>query len=290
MNIEIVRREVQRAAAPWEPKDTQLSRLPPEELRKRLGYVPGPGERTLLEHESGAKAKLSVALAAVAAAARPASFDWRNRNGGNFITPVRDQGSCGSCVAFGTLAVMEAQIQISRNDPNTGIDLAEADLFYCIAEAQQSRACDGANGGWWPTAALAALVSDGVVDEACFPYVAGDQPCNRCADWQNRKQKIVSSSTLTSAEDMKVSLSSAGPLVTTISVYEDFAHYASGVYKHVTGALEGGHCIAVVGYDDGQSAWIIKNSWGTTDWGIGGFGLIGYGEVGVDDTMYGITV
>lgn len=171
------------------------------------------------------------------------------------------------------------------------IDLSEAYLFYCIAEAQQNRACDGANGGWWPDAALDALRDNGVPDDACFPYTAGDQPCNACADVANRLTRIAAWTQLGDLTAMKSWIAQTGPVVTTLSVYEDFGHYGpdSGVYQHVTGALLGGHCVCVVGYDDGKQCWIIKNSWDTT-WGDEGFGLIEYGQVGIDALMYGIRV
>jgi hypothetical protein len=107
-------------------------------------------------------------------------------NGNNFITPIEDQGGCGSCVAFGTTATVEGTFQVSRNNPNTGIDLSEAQLFYCGAAA------DGMNceTGWWPDNALNYYQNTGVADAACFPYTAGDQSCNLCSDWQNRVTMI----------------------------------------------------------------------------------------------------
>ena len=53
-------------------------------------------------------------------------------------------------------------------------------------------------------------------------------------------------------------------------MYQDFFAYKSGVYRHVTGGVAGGHCVTLIGYDDGQGCWIAKNQWGT-GWGDGGF-------------------
>lgn len=287
MDFESVHQAVTRSDAGWTPKRTPLSDLPPEDRRKYLGFVPAPGHATLLEREQSAATKAAASLAF--AVPLPASVDWRSRNGSNFITPVRDQGPCGSCVAFGAIAAMEAQFQIRDNDPSSGIDLSEADLFYCTAEAKEGRACGGLNQGWWPSNALLALQNDGVVDEACFPYTAGDQPCNTCADAASRVNNLSSFSTLTTPFAMKSWLASTGPLVTTINVYDDFVHYGGGIYKHVTGGLGGGHCMCVVGYDDDRGCWILKNSWNTW-WGDAGFISIAYGEVAVDHTMYGVQV
>jgi hypothetical protein len=66
-----------------------------------------------------------------------------------------------------------------------------------------------------------------------------------------------------------------------MAVYQDFFSYSGGVYRHVTGALAGYHAVSVVGYDDTQSCWISKNSWGP-GWGEAGFFRIGYGQAGID--------
>ena len=74
-----------------------------------------------------------------------------------------------------------------------------------------------------------------------------------------------------------------GPVGSVLHVYDDFYAYTNGVYRHVTGASAGYHCVEVIGYSDAEQCWIIKNSWGP-GWGEQGFGRIGYGECGIDDT------
>jgi C1A family cysteine protease len=61
-------------------------------------------------------------------------------------------------------------------------------------------------------------------------------------------------------------------------VYEDFKHYKSGVYSYVSGKKLGGHAILLVGYDDKEQCFIVKNSWGP-DWGENGFFRIAYSEL-----------
>lgn len=266
----------------------------------RLGFVPGPADQSLEVREQLALSNHTRFMAtsgarAAAAPSYPTAIDWRNFPGqgavsaGNYVTGVRDQGSCGSCVAFGTLAAFEAASLIGANNPGQEVDYSEADLFYCHAEAEQQRQCDGPNGGWWPDAALTCCQNPGVVDEACFPYTAGDQACNKCADWNTRLNQISQWQKLTDPAAMKQWLATNGPLITCITVYEDFFSYSSGVYHHVSGALAGGHCICCVGYDDAQQFWICKNSWNTT-WGEQGFFNIAYGQVGVDATMWALQI
>ena len=69
-----------------------------------------------------------------------------------------------------------------------------------------------------------------------------------------------------------------GPLLGGMAVFNDFFAYTSGVYQKTAGSpLAGYHCICVVGYDDTQQCWILKNSWGT-GWGEAGFVKIRYGQ------------
>jgi hypothetical protein len=176
-------------------------------------------------------------------------------------------------VAFGSTATVEGTFQVTRNNPNTGIDLSEAQLFYCGAAAQ-SMNCET---GWWPDDAFNYYQNTGVADESCFPYTAGDQNCNLCSDWQSRVTQITAWHNITSTDDMKTWISTRGPLSACFTVYNDFFYYTSGVYTHVSGSCAGGHCISVVGYDDGGGYWICKNSW-NTGWGENGFFCIAYGQ------------
>lgn len=281
--------------AQWTAGRNRIADLDPVVRRRHLGFVPGPNDHTLKHREELAKVHhQSFAMAmAVAPPLYPPTYDLRNVNGANYITSVKDQGQCGSCVAFGTAAAMEGTWQVSQNNPNTGIDLSEAHIFFCYA-AQAGRVCgcnNEQNSGWWPSDALTACTA-GVAADASYPYPAenpcADHDCSGLAtNWQASAMSVTGSHALNSPTDMKTWISTRGPLITTMSVYEDFWNYSGNVYHYVSGQLEGGHCICAVGYDDNQQCWICKNSW-NTDWGIQGFFLIGYGQCGIDATMYAV--
>lgn len=72
------------------------------------------------------------------------------------------------------------------------------------------------------------------------------------------------------------------------SVYEDFLSYKSGVYKHVSGSMLGGHAISIIGWgtESGTDYWLVRNSW-NTDWGANGYFKIARGvdECGIEDEV-----
>ena len=183
----------------------------------------------------------------------PAALDWRN-NGGNFVTPVKNQNPCGSCVAFGAIASVESQIKILRG-ASYAIDLSEAHLFYCHARSE-GRNCGN---GWWPERAMIAFQSHGVTEEAYYPYTPVDQNCTgRLAGWDSHLTKIIGYSKINSIDAIKEYVATKGPIEACFSVYNDFFSYRSGVYRHITGALAGGHCVCIVGYDTAGGYWICK--------------------------------
>ncbi|HEY9643178.1 MAG TPA: C1 family peptidase [Coleofasciculaceae cyanobacterium] len=274
---------VSAAGAQWQASETSISQLPALEKRMRLGYIPAGSEPSLSEREQTARMNSEVMRSAMAKGQTFSYPDYYNLCEGGYVTPIKDQLSCGSCVAFGTVATVEATYQVQKNKPNSAIDLSEAQLFYCYA-SQDGYGCGT---GWWVAPALDAFQSGGIASEACFPYTPGDQACSVCSDWKPQALKIKGYHAITDLAAMKEWLSTQGALVACFSVYSDFYYYSGGVYRHVSGEFEGGHCISIVGYDDTAGCWICKNSWGE-GWGENGFFRIGYGECGIDYTMWAV--
>lgn len=256
------------SGANWEAGDNPIWRLPREQQLLRLGATP-PADYPSPNENPSPHAPRGPSL--------PPAFDLRNVGGKNYITDIRDQANCGSCVAFGCLATIEGAISWIKKTASPKIDLSEAHLYYCYG-SKQGVTC---NTGWWPERALPYCVSQGVVDEPCFPYKTPDQPCKLCSDWAQRLTKITSFTKFTSPSPIKQWIYDKGPVVGCFIVYDDFFSYKSGVYRHVSGNQAGGHCIAIVGYDDTNRCWICKNSWGTS-WGERGFFRIEYGQCGID--------
>jgi len=212
----------------------------------------------------------------VYAAALPTHFDWSN-----WMTSVKNQGGCGSCVGFAAVGATEAQYRIAANSPGWDVDLSEQHLFSCGG---------GQCGyGWYISAALNRLRDYGTPDEACFPYTAQDRSCSGgCADWQSRAFKIASWSWVANNPNAVEAALMNGPLVAGFTVYSDFFGYHGGVYHwdHVSQAV-GGHAIVIVGYDSNEQYWIVKNSWGS-GWGENGYFRIGFREAGIENYVASI--
>ncbi len=271
----------------WQAGDTSVSGLPDIQQAARLGYVPGPGRPSLAERE-----RISAERAG---GPRPAdaetAVDWRNRNGADWVTPIRDQGNCGACVAFAVIAPLESQILLRRANPGFAIDLSEAAFFFCYGQ-DGNGAGQCPTGNWTEDQAMPGLIQ-GVTNEACFPYTDVQQACNLCSSAPVTISSITGWSTITDTDDMKAYLAATGPLATGFTVYQDFLSYTSGVYTPTAGSPQvGGHSVAVIGYADDDTLpsggyWICKNSWGT-GWGEDGFFQIAYGVCGIDAEMWGI--
>ena len=254
----------------WVAGRTSMMMLTPEERRMRLGL----GQLKSMPESGGIP--LQETFTAV-----PATFDWRNTDGSgkSYVTPIRNQSDCGSCWAFAATAGLESYILMTQNMPNYNLDLSEQILISCYNT-------DGCSGGW-PSGASSYIMTSGLPVESCFPYKAYDAEdgsnsvfCSQaCADWQQNTYKILNYGSVTkTVAAIKEALVSYGPLVTTFNVYADFFSYNGGIYSYTTGTYQGGHAVLIVGYDDANSCFIVKNSWGT-GWGESGYFRIDYSEL-----------
>jgi len=282
ISMEVIKNALSASDAQWEADRTILSTLSLEEQKRYLGANPPENipstkeiEQRLLTEKESFKAK---ALGAIGV---PTAYDLRNVDGNNFVTEVKDQKSCGSCVAFGSIATVESSLRVQRNDANLEVDLSEAHLFFCHGP-ETGAACDS---GWWPHLAYDAFKNKGVAVEECYRYEDGleKKDCSGlCPNPDSSEVKISNYTDLTGKPaEIKEWVSSKGPVSACFIVYQDFYSYNSGIYKHVTGEKVGGHCVTIIGYDDNEGCWICKNSW-FTSWGEQGFFRIAYGECGID--------
>ena len=166
-----IRKAIAEKGARWVAADNPLFRLSTEDKKAMLTRTvpsPAPGDEWY-------EPDLDRAL--------PAALDWRN-NGGNYVTPVRAQGDCGSCWAFAAVASAEARHAWRNRLTDPQMNLSE----------QQVLSCSGGGNcidGGYCSLALDYLRDTGAADEACFEYAASDLDCDLlCADWADRAVRI----------------------------------------------------------------------------------------------------
>lgn len=200
-------------------------------------------------------------------AASVEAVDWVAQGG---VTPVKDQGGCGSCWAFSTMASVES---VHRINSGQIANLAEQQLVDCNT---QNSACQGGSA----TSALQWLVSNTACTTASYPYKATQSTCKPCSASNVR----ISGVNLVPSQSESSLQSAVTGSPASVSVYADSAwqHYSSGVLA--TPATCGhNHAVLAVGYT--SDAWKIKNSWGSS-WGESGYiritkGLGGCGASGI---------
>ena len=194
----------------------------------------------------------------------PESLDWRD-NGGNFVTVAKDEAHCNSCWAFAATAMVESWYAISNGITDPSIDLSEQTLVSCAHDGSCSR---GGN----ISGALNFIRDVGIPDESCFPYEGSQESCNRCDDWESRSVTIPGWNWV---EEETVDIHAIknalvdGPVTAWMHLRSDLEDYSDGVYT-CEGEYVGDHFVLLVGWDDVEGVWIVKNSWGP-DWGDNGF-------------------
>ncbi|XP_047312069.1 vignain [Impatiens glandulifera] len=193
----------------------------------------------------------------------PLSMDWRKKGA---VTPVKDQGQCGSCWAFSTIVGVEGVNQIKTQKL---VSLSEQELVDCDRSKNS-----GCSGGLMDLAFEFIKENGGITSEEDYPYLAADGVC----DNSKLTSHVV---TIDGYEDVPVNdekalLKAAAnqPISVAIDASgSDFQHYSEGVYTGGTCGTELDHGVAIVGYGAtllGKKYWIVKNSWGT-DWGEKGY-------------------
>ena len=201
----------------------------------------------------------------------PSDVDWRGKG---VMTPVKNQGQCGSCWSFSTTATLESAVAIAQKNLYS---FSEQQLVDCCgAKGFQCQGCNGA----WPEWAFNYINSAGIVLESQYPYTARG---GSCKDVSTTAKKFLNSakpwSMLNGIESIKSALGSSGPVSICVDA-SNWSAYKSGVFKNC-GTTTLNHAVTAIGYE-ADGTWIVRNSWGTT-WGEQGFiRLAAGGTCGLD--------
>ena len=274
--INAIQKAIDAEGSNWTAGETPVSELTTEEKKRlcgaRIDQIPADAQFAQLP------LRASVAYAE--------SFDWRNRDGADWMTPVKSQGSCGSCWAFSAIGVVEAAINIYANDPDKDIDLSEQ---YLVSDCCNAGDCSGGCPDW----ALEYARDTGVPEESCFPYTMSNCACTPCSDWAENPWEIENYVYVSSSTDaFKSALQEYGPLSVVLSVPDDWFYYVGGVYTPTWEVTNGvgwaNHAVVLVGWNDSEGCWIIKNSWGS-GWGEQGYARVLYGNLEKYNYAYAVT-
>ena len=229
-------------------------------------------------------ARGATASNARAVHALPRKFDWSHEvlsdappAAGDWLTPVKNQTTCGSCWSHAALGAMEARWNIQNGDATLDIDLSEQWLVDCHH--------DGAVGcgGGAPEQALDFITAHGVPSEACDPFLGHNDACSDTCDggatpqlyrigarrnFFGTKQEVQAWTRDVLVHDGPVPRSMGGIYYWNPSTF-------------VCDNLAGDHYVVVVGYDHDAGVWIARNSWGAS-WNGNGYLKIAYGACGMD--------
>jgi len=274
---------------------TKFSDMTKEEFKQLLNFVPYDkdrrdrlfGEIPVQEPEQ----KLTTS-----------SVDWRTKNA---VTPVKDQGDCGSCWAFSATETVEsAYLMVNKN--------VSAETF--LLSEQQVVSCDktdgGCDGGDLPSAFDYIMSANGITSESAYPYTSGENgtsgSCESFEPLPNTKPMSYKYATPACSghcnkQDegtLAANLAAVGPVGICVNA-ERWQNYQGGVMSkrscgsHHFNRLD--HCVQLVGFNSisekSKGYWIVRNSW-TDEWGEDGYIYLAYGHntCGVADEAMFVTL
>lgn len=191
------------------------------------------------------------------------------------MTPVRNQGNEGTCVAFASVVGVKEYQDAKEYKKNLGLSPR---YLYSLCKKN-----DGSpeEEGTYPRVAMKMLLKYGTPPESYWPYRPHQKDKPKAgADKAAVKYKVTAYARLKTVLEMKRSLAVNGPYLAGVDVYESwFTKKAqdSGFIPMPKRSeqYQGGHAICVIGYDDSKKMFKFKNSWGS-GWGDKGYGYLAY--------------
>ncbi|XP_064981750.1 oryzain gamma chain-like [Musa acuminata AAA Group] len=197
--------------------------------------------------------------------ALPETKDWRDDG---IVSPVKNQGHCGSCWTFSTTGALEAA---HTQATGKSVSLSEQQLVDC-ANAFNNFGC---NGGL-PSQAFEYIKYNGGLDtEESYPYRGVNGVCQYKPEKVGVKVLDSVNITLGAEDELKHAVGVVRPVSVAFEVVNGFRLYKGGVYTSDTCGktpMDVNHAVLAVGYgvENGVPYWLIKNSWGE-DWGVDGY-------------------
>lgn len=204
----------------------------------------------------------------------PDSIDWVEKGA---VTPVKNQGQCGSCWAFSTVGALEGRAQLAKNKL---VSMSEQELVDC------DKVDSGCSGGLMDNG-FKYVEQNGLCTEDSYGYKAQVGSCaSKSCTKTVQAGEVTGHKDVDASEEALAEAVAQGPVSVAVEADTIFQFYHSGVMSSVCGAKLD-HGVLVVGYgeDNGTKYWKVKNSWGTS-WGEGGYlrmkkGKGGKGQCGI---------
>ncbi|XP_067094044.1 cathepsin K [Osmerus mordax] len=196
----------------------------------------------------------------------PKSIDYRRKG---MVTPVKNQGSCGSCWAFSSVGALEGQLM-----KTTGklVDLSPQNLVDCVTEN------NGCGGGYMTNAFNYVRDNQGIDSEAAYPYIGQDETCAYNVSGMTASCRGYKEIPEGNERALTVAVAKVGPVSVGIdATLSTFQFYQKGVYYDRNCNKDDiNHAVLAVGYGvtpKGKKYWIVKNSW-SESWGNKGYILM----------------
>ncbi|MCF7886024.1 MAG: T9SS type A sorting domain-containing protein [Candidatus Marinimicrobia bacterium] len=252
IDINNIKKEIQKEDLNWRAAENWVAELSEKERQDLIGPP--------IDYQQLAKISKGRRIDLPKVADLPSSFDWREES---YVTPVKNQRSCGSCWAFSTVAQMESWWLIENQRPDTSGSFNLSEQFL-IAEGSAGSCGQGGS----IAKSLDIADSIGIPPEWCLEYKASDTIKLEDADpnWEDYVYKIPAWGYITREEAVVKTIKNAlmyHPVSASYDVYHSFYLYDGGVYEPpAADSIDGAHAILIVGWNDADSSWICKNSWG----------------------------